>query len=146
DDHLVWHGTARAYSGAKALVYRNTRVACVYNKADEATHHKVAEADVVEGARAVAFDLGVPSPSDLGAADAILVDRAFLDDRRRSALELTTLADLDAAGLSAPHIVQNILAAAALARSFDVAPDKVRSALSHFRLDAHRIEIIARAA
>lgn len=144
DDHLVWHGSARAYRDAKAVVYRNTRVACVYNKADEATRRMVEEADVVEGARAIGFDLGVPGPSDLGLVEGLLVDRAFLDDRSRSALELTTVAELDAAGLSAPHIVQNILAASALARSLGVPPEAIHDALQAFRLDAHRIQIIAR--
>ncbi|WP_309103724.1 UDP-N-acetylmuramoyl-L-alanine--D-glutamate ligase [Microbacterium sp.] len=144
DDHLVWHGSAQAYRDAKAVVYRNTRVACVYNKADEATRRMVEDADVIEGARAVGFDLGVPGPSDLGIVEGLLVDRAFHGDRARSALELTTMADLESAGLSAPHIVQNILAASALARSLDVAPEAIQSALQKFRLDAHRIQVIAR--
>lgn len=143
DDHLVWHGSARAYRDAKALVYRNTRVACVYNKADAATMRMVEEADVVEGARAVGFDLGVPGPSDLGVVEGLLVDRAFLDERARSALELTTVEELQRAGLAAPHIVQNILAASALARSLDVAPEAIHEALRSFRLDAHRIQVVA---
>ncbi|KNY04372.1 UDP-N-acetylmuramoyl-L-alanine--D-glutamate ligase [Microbacterium sp. GCS4] len=144
DDHLVWHGTAQAYRDAKALVYRNTRVACVYNKADEATRIMVEEAEVVEGARAIGFDLGVPGPSDLGVVEGLLVDRAFLEDRARSALELTTLADLEDAGLAAPHIVQNILAASALARSLGTEPEAIHAALQAFRLDAHRIQVVAR--
>lgn len=144
DDHLVWHGSAAAYRDAKALVYRNTRVACVYNKADVATRIMVEEADVVDGARAIGFDLGVPGPSDLGVVEGLLVDRAFLDDRARSALELTTLDELSRAGLAAPHVVQNILAASALARALGVAPEAIHSALQGFRLDAHRIQVIAR--
>jgi len=144
DDHLVWHGSADAYRAAKALVYRHTRVACVYNKADAATREMVEEADVIEGARAIGFDLGVPGPSDLGVVDGILADRAFLDDRRNSALELTTLDDLAQAGLSAPHIVQNILAAGALARALGTDPAAIRRALETFRLDEHRIQVVAR--
>lgn len=143
DDHLEWHGSADAYRDAKAHVYDNTRVACVYNKADAATRRMVEDADVVEGARAVGFDLGVPGPSDLGVVDGILVDRAFLEDRRTSALELTTVAELGELGLAAPHVVANILAAAALARSLDVEPAAVRDALREFRLDPHRIEVVA---
>ncbi|MFB7252211.1 UDP-N-acetylmuramoyl-L-alanine--D-glutamate ligase [Microbacterium sp. NPDC056234] len=144
DDHLVWHGSAQAYRDAKAIVYRNTRVACVYNKADAATRIMVEEADVVDGARAIGFDLGIPGPSDFGIVEGILADRAFLDDRANSALELTTLDDLEQAGLSAPHVVQNILAASALARSLGVEPDAIGRALGAFRLDAHRIQVIAR--
>ncbi|MFJ4996592.1 UDP-N-acetylmuramoyl-L-alanine--D-glutamate ligase [Microbacterium sp. NPDC088619] len=144
DDHLVWHGSAQAYRDAKALVYRNTRVACVYNKADEATRIMVEEAEVVEGARAIGFDLGIPGPSDIGVVEGLLVDRAFLDDRAGSALELTTVADLREAGLAAPHIVQNILAASALARSLGVEPEAIHAALQSFRLDEHRIQVVAR--
>jgi hypothetical protein len=76
--------------------------------------------------------------------EGLVVDRAFLDDRARSALELTTIGDLDAAGLAAPHIVQNILAASALARSLGVEPEAIHAALGAFQLDAHRIQVIAR--
>ncbi|GAA3901224.1 UDP-N-acetylmuramoyl-L-alanine--D-glutamate ligase [Microbacterium invictum] len=143
DDHLEWHGSFAAYRDAKAFVYENTRVACVYNKADVATREMVEDADVVEGCRAIGFDLGVPGPSDLGVVDGIVVDRAFLDERRDSALELTTVADLAARGLAAPHIVANILAASALARALDVAPAAIRDALASFRLDPHRIEVVS---
>lgn len=143
DDHLEWHGSADAYRDAKAHVYDNTRAVCLYNKADAATLRMVEDAEVVDGARAIGFDLGVPGPSDLGVVDGILVDRAFLDDRRTSALELTTVADLREIGLAAPHVVSNILAAAGLARSLGVTPRQIHEALRGFRLDPHRIEVVA---
>jgi UDP-N-acetylmuramoylalanine--D-glutamate ligase len=43
-------------------------------------------------------------------------------------------------------VVANILAAAALARSLEVPPAAIREALRGFRLDPHRIEVIAVAA
>ncbi|GAA5152211.1 UDP-N-acetylmuramoyl-L-alanine--D-glutamate ligase [Microbacterium pseudoresistens] len=146
DDHLVWHGSAEAYRAAKAVVYRNTTTACVYNKADVATRRMVEDADVTEGARAIGFDLGVPGPSDLGVVDGFVVDRAFLEERRTSALEITTIEALAGRGLSAPHMVQNVLAAAAIARSLGVEPEAIRRALEGFRLDPHRIEVVAQAA
>lgn len=142
DDHLEWHGSADAYRDAKAHVYDFTRVACVYNKADAATRRMVEDADVIEGARAIGFDLGVPGPSDLGVVEGILVDRAFLEERRTSALELVTVDELREWGLAAPHVVANILAAAALARSLEVPPDAIRASLAGFRLDPHRIEVV----
>lgn len=142
DDHLDWHGSLEAYIDAKAEVYSRTRVACVYNRSDPVTEDMVRRADVAEGARAIGFGLGVPGPSDLGIVDGILVDRAFLDDRFTSALELTTVDELASAGLAAPHIVANILAAAGLARSFGVPPAVVRQALLRFSLDAHRIQLV----
>lgn len=142
DDHLDWHGSMEAYIAAKAKVYANAQVACVYNRADANTLRMVEEADVVEGARAIGFGLDVPGPSDFGIVDGILCDRAFLDDRAHHAIELTTLDELSEAGLSAPHVVANILAASALARSYGVAPQAIRDVLTAFRLDSHRIELV----
>ncbi len=145
DDHLDWHGSAAAYREAKATVYANTLVACVYNKADAATEAMVRDADVAEGARAIGFDLGAPGPSDFGIVDGILCDRAFLDERHHSAIELTTLGELAEQGLDSPHIVANILAASALARAAGIGVDAIHRALGHFRLDAHRIQLVAAA-
>jgi UDP-N-acetylmuramoylalanine--D-glutamate ligase len=143
DDHLEWHGSAEAYRDAKAGVYANTRVACVYNRADLATRRMVEEADVVDGARAIGFGLDVPGPSDLGIVDGILCDRAFLDDRFSTALEITTIDALAARDLAAPHVVANILAASALARAVGVTPQQIRDTLESFSLDHHRIETVA---
>ena len=143
DDHLDWHGSFDAYKAAKATVYENTKIACVYNRADEATRRMVEDADVEEGARAIGFGLDVPGPSDFGVVDGILCDRAFLDDRRNAALEITSLDELEPRGLTAPHVVANILAASALARSFGVPVGVIHDALGEFRLDAHRIETVA---
>lgn len=142
EDHLDWHGSLEAYIAAKAKVYDNTQVACVYNRADANTLRMVEEAEVVEGARAIGFGLDVPGPSDFGIVDGILCDRAFLEDRANAAIELTTLDELREAGLDAPHVVANILAASALARSYGVTPQTIRDVLTAFRLDAHRIELV----
>ncbi|MFC6235414.1 Mur ligase family protein, partial [Leucobacter soli] len=128
DDHLDWHGRARtadgsavdasaAYAAAKAKVYASTQVACVYNRADAATERMVEEADVVEGARAISFGLDSPPPSGFGVVDGILIDRGYHAERRASAFELVTITELAERGLAAPHLVQNVLAAAALARA-----------------------------
>ncbi|MGA0565805.1 UDP-N-acetylmuramoyl-L-alanine--D-glutamate ligase [Rathayibacter sp. KR2-224] len=143
EDHLDFHGSMQAYGAAKAKVYENTKIACVYNKADLATLRMVEEAEVVEGARAVGFGLDSPGPSEFGIVDGILCDRAFLEDRATTALELTTIDELRAAGLAAPHVVANILAAAALSRSYGVPAGVIHDALATFRLDPHRIETVA---
>jgi len=143
DDHLDWHGSRDAYRSAKGTVYANTRVACVYNLADDATRDLVAGAEVLEGCRAVGFGRGVPGPSDVGIVEGILVDRAFHPDRRNQAFELATVDELQAAGLGAPHSIDNVLAASALARAAGVDPGVIRAAVSTFRIDHHRTEVVA---
>ncbi len=142
DDHYDWHGSAAAYAAAKAKVYANTRVACVYNLGDEATMRMVEEAEVAEGCRAIGFGAAVPSPSNVGVVDEYIVDRAFLDDRQRSALELASLDDVMTAGLATPHGLANVLAAAALARAAGAEPRAVRDALRRFTVDAHRTQLV----
>ncbi|HEY0216157.1 MAG TPA: UDP-N-acetylmuramoyl-L-alanine--D-glutamate ligase, partial [Cellulomonas sp.] len=147
-DHLEWHGGYEAYGAAKAKIYEGVSHACVYNVADRATEAMVEEADVVEGARAIGFTLGTPAPSMLGVVDDLLVDRAFVEQRRDSALELASLADVAlAAGSSAadvpPHVVANALAAAALARSYGVSATAVRDGLRNVRVGAHKIATVA---
>ena len=141
-DHLDWHGSYEAYRAAKGRAYERTRIACVYNLADDATRELVEAADVVEGCRAIGFGTGVPRPSDFGVVDGVLVDRAFLDDRRDSALELTTVEALRERGMSARHLVEDVLAAAALARAIDVPPAAIRDALAMFSPDRHRNELV----
>lgn len=138
EDHVDWHGGFEAYRDAKAKIYERTRVACVYNVEVPVTERMVEEADVVEGARAVGFTVGTPARSMLGVVEDVLVDRAFLEERATSALELATLKDL---GEIAPlHIVQDALAAAALCRAVGVSPEAVRQGLRDYAPGAHRIE------
>ncbi len=143
-DHLDWHGSFEAYLRAKGRVYQNTQVACVYNVEDPLTEQLVIDAEVIEGARAIGFTLGVPAPSMVGLVDGVLADRAFVEQRQHSAAELATLDDLrgDAPSV-APHYVANALAAAALARAFGVGPISVRDGLRGFRPDRHRIFEVA---
>ncbi len=140
DDHLDWHGGQAGYWTAKANVYERTQVACVYNRADAETLRMVEQAEVVEGARAVSFGLDTPPVSGLGVVEGILVDRGFHEDRRASALEIATVDELAERGLAAPHMVQNILAASALARACGVTPADIARATLNFVPDAHRAQ------
>jgi UDP-N-acetylmuramoylalanine--D-glutamate ligase len=143
DDHLDWHGGFEQYAAAKAKIYENTVMACVYNVNDSKTEAMVESADVQEGARAIGFTTGMPSRSQVGFVENILCDRAFLDDRQNSALEICTLEDLSNIGVLTPHLMANAAAATALARSIDISPAAIRDALINFKLDAHRIELVA---
>ncbi len=113
-------------------VYENTAIACVYNRADEATMHLVEDADVQEGCRAIGFGLGAPGRSDLGMVGDIVVDRAFLDERHSTALELTTHGELADAHLATGEALVQVLAACAVARAHGISPAEVRTALSTF--------------
>lgn len=144
-DHLDWHGGAEEYARAKGRIFEGVRTACVYNTADETTLHLVEGADVVEGARAVGISLGAPGLSELGIIDGILVDRAFHPERRSSAAELATLADLAHLGPqgAGPHVLLDALAAAALARAHGVPAHAVRDGLRAYRMGAHRAQHLA---
>jgi UDP-N-acetylmuramoylalanine--D-glutamate ligase len=150
-DHLDWYTALDEerpmdqYAADKGRIYQHVQRACVYNVADPRTEELVREADVVEGARAVGFTLGMPGVGMLGVVEDILADRAFIEERETSAAELCTLADLTAPGTAgpAPHTVQNALAAAALARAHGVSQAAVRDGLRGFRPDGHRIALVA---
>ncbi|MDQ1483794.1 MAG: UDP-N-acetylmuramoylalanine--D-glutamate ligase [Actinomycetota bacterium] len=143
-DHLDWHGSLEEYRLAKAKVYAGTQVACVYNVQDPATEQMVRDAEVLEGCRAIGFTLGLPGLSMVGLVDDVLADRAFVEQRKTSAAELATLADLKGDSSSvAPHIVANALAAAALGRAYGVGPLSVRNGLRAFVPDPHRIAYVA---
>ena len=150
-DHLEWYADPAgwppgvtdpmaAYVADKALAYERVQRSCVYNVADPVTERLVEEADVVEGARAIGFTLGTPAPSMLGIVDDLLVDRAFIAQRRDSAVELAKVSDVVP---YAPHNLANALAAAALARSFGVPPQAVGEGLRRLRIGDHRIQQVA---
>jgi len=145
-DHLEWYtgpGFERTgydgYVADKARIYHGITHSCVYNLADPATEQLVIDADVTEGARAIGFTLGVPQMSMVGVVDDLIVDRAFVEQRRDSALELAKVSDVVP---GAPHNVENALAAAALARSFGVPAPAVAQGLKSLRLGGHRIETV----
>jgi UDP-N-acetylmuramoylalanine--D-glutamate ligase len=140
DDHLDWHGSREAYLDAKTTVYANARIAAVYNRADETTRRMVEQADVTEGCLAVGFGLDTPGPGDFGLVEDLVIDRAFVPDRHRQAVELTTHGELLDAGLGSPHLTENVLAATALARAAGADAAAVRTALATFRVDHHRAE------
>lgn len=144
-DHLDWHGSAEHYAAAKARVYAGAQAVCVYTQ-DPATRRMVEEADVAPGTRAIGVTTGVPAVGELGVVEDLLVDRAFPAKRQREARPFATLGDLaHLAGGQVParHLVQDALAAAALAFSAGADPEAVRQALADFAPDAHRGDVVA---
>lgn len=141
EDHIDWHGSYENYQADKARVFENTRIACVYNASAPLTEKMVEEADVQEGCRAVSFTTDTPYLSQLGVVDGLLVDRAFVEERRSSAAELAPVQDTGE--LPTKHTVENALAAAALARAAGVEPVAVRDGLRAYEPGAHRIQPVA---
>ncbi|NLE96967.1 MAG: UDP-N-acetylmuramoyl-L-alanine--D-glutamate ligase [Propionibacterium sp.] len=143
EDHLEWYegeGGYEQYRADKAKIYERVTHSCVYNVDEPVTEAMVEEADVTEGARAIGFTLGTPARSMMGVVDDLLVDRAFVEQRATSALELAQVADVQP---YAPHNVANALAAAALARSFGARPKAVLQGLRDLELAGHRIQQVA---
>ena len=153
EDHLEWYADSAtwdrfgwpsrepmaAYEADKASIYERVTHSCVYNVADPRTEAMVEAAEVAEGARAIGFTTGIPAVSMMGVVDDMLVDRAFIPQRRDSAIEVAKLSDVSP---YAPHNVANALAAAALARSFGVPPKAVAEGLRSLVLGGHRIESV----
>ena len=142
-DHIDWHGSLDAYAATKGKIYQNTVTAAIYNRRDARTQELLENADVVDGCRAIGFSVGVPGPSDIGFSEDILCDRAFLDNRYHEALEVATFEDIAEIGVVTPHLLANVAAATALARACGATPAEIRSAIRSFRLDKHRIELVA---
>jgi UDP-N-acetylmuramoylalanine--D-glutamate ligase len=148
-DHLEWYSDSAgwsqypvpmdAYAADKARIYASVTHAAVYNAEAPATERMVEDAEVTEGARAIGFTTGIPAVSMLGVVDDLLVDRAFIPQRRDSAIEIAKVSDVVPA---APHNVANALAAAALARSFGVSPAAVSQGLRSLTIGGHRIQTV----
>jgi len=145
DDHLDWHGGAAEYRADKAKIYEGTRGACLFPIDSPEIEEMVKGAEVGDECRAVGLTLGVPAVSEIGLVDGVLVDRAFLEERRKEDLELAEVSDLKhlTAGNVPPYLVFNALAAAGLARAAGIGPRHIATGLRAFRLDAHRTAHVA---
>jgi UDP-N-acetylmuramoylalanine--D-glutamate ligase len=141
-DHLDWHGSVEAYRAAKGAVYHNTRKSVFYSRIDPVTEALVRDANVKEGCEAIGFGLVTPDTGELGTIDGILVDRAFVPDRRNNAQELTTVDHLAELGFATPHMILNILAASGMALSVGASAVDVAAGLDSFQLDHHRCETV----
>lgn len=144
DDHLDWHGSREAYRADKARVYENTQIACLYPMGDEIVSRLVEEADVIEGARAIGLTHGIPAPGQIGLVEDIIAERAFGQERFKSAHELFQVSDLShlAHGDVPLHLLSDAMMAAGLVRAAGIPPAAIQSALRTFSLGEHRIETV----
>ncbi|WP_281881067.1 UDP-N-acetylmuramoyl-L-alanine--D-glutamate ligase [Nocardia sputorum] len=125
EDHLDWHGGLDAYAAAKAralvgrvgVVGLDDPVAASLGRKSKAR-------------RTVGFRVGVPADGELGVVDGKLLDRAFT-----KAAILAEVGDISPPG---PAGVADALAASALTRAIDVAPQFVREGLIEHKVGPHR--------
>jgi UDP-N-acetylmuramoylalanine--D-glutamate ligase len=122
EDHLDWHDTMADYLAAKTRIWSG---GIAIGNADD---------DTVRAA--------LP---DHGLAFSVVRDDTAYAVRGQEAVEAATgdvLFELDHLQVRGPHNVANAIAAGALARSFDVAPEAIRSALAGFAPGRHRNELV----
>lgn len=143
DDHLDWHGSREAYLSAKSKIFSGSETALIFNEQDGATFEAAKAASVLEGARGVSFTLGIPGRSMVGYVEEFLVDRAFLEERADSALEIAELEDLELIGTLSDQLRQNVAAATAMVRALDVSPINIKNAIRSFEIAPHRVQLVA---
>ena len=132
EDHIDWHKSFENYAAAKFRITENAQ--CVILNSHDA--------EIVKRARSIShrivwFSLDTPAPHEIGLVENLIVDRAFIAEEAEALFEL---ADLTPA---VPHNVLNAMAAAGLARSVGARAESVARAIKNFKLDHHRLEIVA---
>ncbi|MFI6048349.1 UDP-N-acetylmuramoyl-L-alanine--D-glutamate ligase [Nocardia sp. NPDC051321] len=125
EDHLDWHGGLDAYAAAKARALVG-RVGVV--GLDDPVAASLARRS--KARRTVGFRIGVPADGELGVVDGKLLDRAFT-----KAAILAEVGDISPPG---PAGVADALAASALTRAIDVAPQFIREGLIEHKVGPHR--------
>ncbi|MBU3692158.1 MAG: UDP-N-acetylmuramoyl-L-alanine--D-glutamate ligase [Candidatus Nanopelagicaceae bacterium] len=132
EDHIDWHGSFDNYAKAKFKITNNAEY-LILNALDSA---------IVQRAKNLThpiiwFSLETPKPHQIGLVENLIVDRAFVSDEAEALFELS---DINPA---VPHNVLNAMAAAGLARSVGSKAESIAQALRSFKLDHHRLEVVA---
>ncbi len=129
EDHLDWHGGLDAYAAAKSRALLG-RVGVV--GLDDPVAARLARRS--KARRTIGFRIGVPADGELGVVDGKLLDRAFT--------KAAILAEAKEISPPGPAGVADALAAAALTRAIDVAPQFVREGLIEHKVGPHRSALV----
>lgn len=132
EDHIDWHKTFENYAAAKFRITENAK--CVILNSHDA---EIVKRSRTVGHHIVWFSLDTPAPHQIGLVENLIVDRAFVSEEAEALFEL---ADVTPA---VPHNVLNAMAAAALARSIGASAESIARAMKNFKLDHHRLEVVA---
>ena len=131
DDHIDWHGSFESYTEAKLSISKMSEL-LIANIDDETLATKLASIH----SRLITYTLDTPKPHQIGLVENLIVDRAFVSG------DAEVLFELDQVKPAVPHNVSNAMAAAGLARSVGADAGSISGAISEFRLDHHRLEVI----
>lgn len=129
EDHLDWHGGLDAYAAAKARALLG-RIGVV--GLDDPIAAGLARRS--KARRTIGFRIGVPADGELGVVDGKLLDRAFT--------KAAILAESKEISPPGPAGIADALAAAALTRAIDVAPQFVREGLVAHKVGPHRSALV----
>ncbi len=132
-DHIDWHGTFDSYADAKMKLLAFSDIAIINSADSESVLRSSAW-----GGRKVFYALDTPQVNELGLVENLLIDRAF-GDNPAQAVAFAELADITP---TVPHNVSNAMAAGGLALAIGISHEDIRSGLSTFKLDSHRLEVI----
>jgi len=132
-DHLDRHGNLEAYGRAKARIFENQREAdwAVVN-ADDA-----ASIELARSGRATRKDFSRHRDLERG----VVVESGWIVERQSAGTE--RLVPLDAVHLLGPHLIDDVMAAAAVSRIAGAAPDAMTAAVDAFHGLEHAMELVA---
>ena len=133
--------TSTRYAAAKARIYHDCQVACVYNVEDPATRDDGRGGRGRRGLPGDRLHAGHPGRRH-ASASSTTCSPTGRSSRGAPATRPSWRASRDVPS-GAPHNVANALAAAALGRAHGIGAAAVRAGLRSFELDAHRIATVA---
>ena len=132
DDHIDWHGSFSAYADAKFAIAGMSEM-LIANLDDPVVESRLRGLKL----RVIPYTLNTPAPHQIGLVENLIVDRAFVSGDAEVLFELSDVKP------AVPHNVANAMAAAGLARAVGATGTSISEAISEFRLDHHRLELVA---